>query len=88
MNAWELVHYSQGYEQGEKNGYKLGEKNGYMQGEKNGYEQGSKKGREETTVIFLKQMMKSFSCSAERAMELLNISKEEQKIYLDLLSKN
>ena len=80
MNAWELVHYSQGYEQGEKIGY--------MQGEKNGYEQGSKKGREETTVIFLKQMMKSFSCSAERAMELLNISKEEQKIYLDLLSKN
>ena len=88
MNAWELVHYSQGYEQGEKNGYMQGEKIGYMQGEKNGYEQGSKKGREETTVIFLKQMMKSFSCSAERAMELLNISKNEQKIYLDLLSKS
>ncbi len=57
---------------------------GYEQGEKNGFKQG----KEETMIEIMKQMMKSFSCSAERAMELLNISKEEQKIYLDLLSKS
>lgn len=84
MNAWELVHYSQGYEQGKKNGYMQGEKNGYKLGEKNGFKQG----KEETMIEIMKQMMKSFSCSAERAMELLNISKEDQKIYLDLLSKS
>ena len=52
---------------------------------KEGMEEGIEKGKEKSTVDAIRNIMKSLNCSAERAMEILQIPQSDYPKYLDKL---
>ena len=69
-------------EQGIKQGREQGIKQGIKQGIEQGREQGREQGEQTSTIKAIKKMMEKMKLTAQQAMDVLDISAEEQQGYL------
>ena len=72
----------QGIKQGREQGIKQGREQGIKQGIEQGIEQGREQGEQTSTIKAIKKMMEKMKLTAQQAMDVLDISAEEQQGYL------
>lgn len=77
--------YEQTLMEMEEKGKIIGREQGRAEGRIEGREEGLVEGREEGRVEAIKKLMENANLSAEKAMEMLGIEKEEFPKYLKLL---
>ncbi|MBR1437462.1 MAG: hypothetical protein IJ587_02895, partial [Synergistaceae bacterium] len=72
----------QGIKQGREQGIKQGREQGIKQGREQGIKQGREQGEQTSTIKAIKKMMEKMKLTAQQAMDVLDISAEEQQGYL------
>ncbi len=79
--------YAEGLQDGIKKGLQDGMKKGLQDGMKKGLQDGMKKGEEQATILGIINIIRSFGCSIDKAMDVLKVSADKRKEYAHMVEK-
>ncbi len=76
-----------GLQDGMKKGFQDGINKGLQDGMKKGLQDGMKKGEEQATILGIINIIRSFGCSIDKAMDVLKVSADKRKEYAYMVEK-